>query len=95
MIQAPVDLKTIANAMKPTGVFLSEWQNKPDCRLLMVKEGSGSNYMVMRDRQLILWARTIDLKESQVFIHSRQEMVARMGEAHIRQLEESFSPSVH
>lgn len=87
------DLKNAAAGWQETSAFLSQWQERSDCKLLTRKETLSNNYMVMKDGHLLLWARTIGVSKGQVCIHSRDELVDRMGEDYVHHLEENLQES--
>jgi len=90
-----INFQKIAASLRSKSAFLAEWEGKPDYKLVQTQETYNSNYMVIRDGRLVLWARTVTGNSGNLFIHPREELVARMGEAEITNLEEGLKAAGH
>ena len=85
-------IQTLAAALHTTGEFLADWQGRPYHHFLKITEPTGLNYMVLKDGQLVLWARTVDNSGSHVFIHSRKSMVKKREKMPFASSRSGFQP---
>ena len=80
----------LAANMRSTADFLAEWTEKPGYNVYKTSEAKNSNYIVVYHGTLVLWARTFDSRQAQLFVHTRADLVAKLGEDEISRIEEGF-----